>query len=304
MAVDWLTTKAGKLVNRNSLQPVVLRGMSLFWSQWMSRYYSRETVTWLAQDWGISVIRCAVGVEPDGYLQAPQTELDKLHEVIEAAIDNGIYVLIDWHTHNAHPQHALTFFQQVEMRYRNTPNLLFELWNEPDKKYTWAADIKPYHQLLINTLHRIEPRRVLVLGTENYCQGIDIAADDPIKGKNLLYAMHYYAASHKAGLRRKTDYAIRKDLPVMVTEYGVCEADGDGLLDIGEAINWWRFLAAHDVSYINWSISNKAETAAALMPHCKTRSHWQTTDLTTTGKFVRNHLRLCQQHLRATTHNS
>jgi len=66
----------------------------------------------VAEYWKISLLRAAYGIEMGGHLENPATELAKLHQVVETAIKVGIYVIIDWHDHNAHEhvEQAKTFF--------------------------------------------------------------------------------------------------------------------------------------------------------------------------------------------------
>lgn len=70
---------------------VQLRGMSLFWSQWMPQYYNAETIGWLKDDWKCTVIRAAMGVDEEGgYAHSPSVEQEKIFAVIDAAIELGI----------------------------------------------------------------------------------------------------------------------------------------------------------------------------------------------------------------------
>jgi len=92
-------------------QPVRLRGMSFFWSQWMAQYWNKDLVHWMRSDWKVSVLRAAMGVEMGGHLENPKKETQKVVEVVKAAIQEGIYIIIDWHDHNAnqHQQEASSF---------------------------------------------------------------------------------------------------------------------------------------------------------------------------------------------------
>src|SRR5436190_1873613 len=82
-------------------QPVVLHGMSFGWHCFWPRFYNADAVKWLARDWKCDVLRAAMGVEPDnGYLQKPEWSVEKIKDVVNAAIRENIYVIIDWHSHN------------------------------------------------------------------------------------------------------------------------------------------------------------------------------------------------------------
>src|SRR5690606_15786452 len=91
----------GNKIMDESGTPVQLRGMSFFWSQWIGKYYNREAVKWLKDDWRCTVVRAALSVEHGGYLENPEAEKAKIKTVVEAAIEEGLYVIIDWHDHEA-----------------------------------------------------------------------------------------------------------------------------------------------------------------------------------------------------------
>src|SRR3990170_770877 len=126
-----------RVVDKNG-EPVMLRGMSLFWSQWMGKYYTPEVVRWLRDDWNVNVIRAAVAVHQGGYMQNPKAEMRKLETVLDAAIANGIYVIVDWHAHDPEPKVAADFFGQVAKKYGRYPNVIYETYNEPLPKHSWA----------------------------------------------------------------------------------------------------------------------------------------------------------------------
>src|SRR3954464_7350764 len=101
-----LSVKGLQLVNAKG-QPVVLRGMSYGWHNWWPRFYNAGTVSWLKKDWGCNVVRAAMGVEPDqGYIKNPTWSKAKIKEVIDAAIKEGMYVIVDWHSHNIRQEEA------------------------------------------------------------------------------------------------------------------------------------------------------------------------------------------------------
>lgn len=127
-----LSVKGTKLVGKDG-NPVQLVGMSLFWSQWMGQFFHKDSVEALACQWGANVVRAAMGVEEGGYLSNKAGELAKLKTVVDAAIARGIYVIIDFHDHNAqnHKQEAIDFFKQIATAYGKYPHVLYEVFNEP-----------------------------------------------------------------------------------------------------------------------------------------------------------------------------
>ncbi len=280
-----LKIAGGKLCSASG-QPVQLKGMSLFWSQWAGNWYTAATVESLANQWGCTIVRAAMGVESGGYLTQPDTEKAKVKTVVDAAIAQGIYVIIDWHDHNAekHPQQAIGFFTEMATTYKNVPNVMFEIYNEPVKT-PWPV-IKNYAENVIKAIRSTGAQNVIIVGTPKWSQDVNIAADDPIKGSNIAYTLHFYAGSHKQGLRDKASYAINKGLALVVTEWGACDASGNGGFNEAESEKWMQFLNANKISWANWSLFDKEETASAVQPSSSPKGPWGKDDLTPSGLFV------------------
>ncbi|HOK52643.1 MAG TPA: glycoside hydrolase family 5 protein [Bacteroidales bacterium] len=170
------------------------------------------------------------------------------------------------------------------------PNIIYETFNEPEK-IDWNDSIKPYHGAVIAEIRKYDKRNLIIVGTPTWSQDVDVAADNPIKAENIAYTLHYYAATHKQWLREKMVAALNKGLPIFVTEYGLCEASGDGPIDFEESVTWWNMLDEYKISYCNWAIYDKKESAAALLPIASTKGGWPLDLLTSSGKLVRAKLR-------------
>ena len=287
-----LRVEGSRILNRKG-EPAVLHGMSFFWSQWMGQYYTTNVVNWLRSDWACDVVRVAVGVAPDGMLGHPEREMARAKVVIQAAIDCGMYVVVDWHDHNAHENQAkaIAFFEEIARTYGKQPNIIYETWNEPLAKHDWATLIKPYHEAVVAKIRAIDPDNVIVLGTQTWSQDVDKASLNPVKGVNLAYTLHYYAATHKESLRQKARVALAKGVALFVTEWGTCEASGNGKLDEEECRLWFAFMEKNNLSWCNWSVADKVETSAALRPKASALGGWSPEDLSPSGQFVRAELR-------------
>ncbi len=272
-------------------QPVTLRGMSLFWSQWIPRYYNEATLRRLRDDWGITVIRAALAVEHGGYLGNPEAEAAKIDRVVEAATKLGLYVIIDWHAHQPHPDDASAYFASVAAKYGDRPNIIYETYNEPLPEHGWATVLKPYHAKVVAAIRAHDPDNIIVLGTRSWSQDVDEAAADPVAGANLAYTLHFYAASHKQHYRDKAQAALDRGIALFVTEYGTTQASGDESIDPAEAQIWWDWMEARGISYANWSIADKDEKSAIFRPGTSTDGRWRDTDITESGLLVRAQLR-------------
>ncbi|HEV2600645.1 glycoside hydrolase family 5 protein [Sphingopyxis sp.] len=279
-----------RLLDRHG-EPVTLRGMSLFWSQWIPRYYNEATLRRLRDEWGITVIRAALAVEHGGYLENPEAEAAKIERVIEAASTLGLYVIVDWHAHQPHPEEAADYFGKLAARYGDRPNIIYETYNEPLPEHGWAAVLKPYHERVVAAIRAHDPDNIVVLGTRSWSQDVDEAAADPVAGTNLAYTLHFYAASHKQPYRDKAQRALDRGIALFVTEYGTTQASGDESIDAAEAQIWWDWMEARGISYANWSIADKDEKSAIFKPGTATDGRWRDSDVTESGRLVRAQLR-------------
>ena len=284
----------GKVSDKNG-NPVILRGVSLFWSGFSegAPYYNATTINWLRDDWCVDVVRVAMAVETgsSNYVNQPATELAKVKAVIDACIAKGIYVIVDFHTHNAegYETQAKTFFTNIATSYGNLPNILYEPYNEPINQ-SWSGTIKPYHNRMISHIRAIDPDNIIIVGTKTYSQDVDEAANDPVTGTNIAYTLHYYANEHQGSLRQKATNALNKGVALFVTEYGTTNAIGNGGFNALESQVWWDFLEANKLSSANWSIGNKGETSAALTPGTGI-SNWTAGQLTQSGTLVKAYIK-------------
>jgi endoglucanase len=286
-----LAVKEGRIVGAHG-EPVTLRGMSLFWSQWAPQYYTAETVEWLAKDWKVDVVRAAIAAETDDSArQHFDRELAKASTVIDAAVANGLYVVVDWHAHRQYPEEAERFLTTIAKKYGHLPNLIYEPFNEPLRDgVDWSRDVKPYHERVIGAVRAIDPDNLVIAGTPSWSQDVDVAAADPLPFSNLAYTLHYYAATHGEELRDKGDAALVAGAALLITEFGTVEATGNGRLDYEESRRWWDWAEARGIGWMNWSIGDRDETSAALRPGAPPAS-WTDEHLTESGKLLREKLR-------------
>lgn len=283
-----IKTEGNKLVDKNG-NAIVLRGMSLFWSQWMPQFYNYESIEWLFNDWKCTVIRAAMGIESGGYLTNPVAEKAKIKTVIEACISLGIYVIVDWHDHNAqnHLSESIEFFEEIAREYGDEPNIIYEIFNEP-QQVSWNTVVKPYADSVIKHIRAIDPDNLIIVGTPNWSQYVDEAANNPLSYNNIAYALHFYAATHKQWLRDRAKNALNKGVALFVSEFGTSEASGDGKLDSAEVEIWMKFMEDNKLSWCNWSIADKNETSAALKPGASRYGGWSLSDLTKSGLMIRD----------------
>jgi endoglucanase len=290
-----LKVEHNQIVNKNGVPPQ-LHGVSFSWSIWQGqKFYTPAVVDWLANDFKISIMRAAMAVQPDsGYLQKPEMQTKLIQGAVDEAIKDGIYVLIDWHDHhsNMHVAQSKAFFSMMAKKYTGVPNVIYEIWNEPEA-ISWDT-VKSYALQIIPVIRKYDSNNLIIVGSSHWDQDVDIAAADPIIGfSNIAYSFHFYASDpyHHQALRDKADLAIKKGLPLLVTEWGVGEASGDGKFDQDEVKTWMDWLTKNKLSWTNWNITDKHETTALLLPGASVNGGWTIDQLTPAGNYIREQIR-------------
>ena len=286
-----LQQSGNKIVDKNN-EPVCFAGNSFFWSNdnWGGeRYYKAEVISWLKHDWKTTIVRAAMGVEdPGGYLDNKTANKNRVKTVVDAAIDEGIYVIIDWHSHHAedNTNEAALFFQEMANLYGEYDNVIYEIYNEP-LDISWSNIVKPYASSIIATIRSIDPDNLIVVGTPEWSQRVDLAAADPITGySNIAYTLHFYTVHHQQWLRDRASAALESGIALFVTEWG---SIGYSLVD-SEANEWMNWCFDNKISHCNWAVNDKDEEWSILVPGTST-SGWTDDELTAAGKLAKNIIR-------------
>ena len=287
-----LSVKNTQLVD-SAGRAVQLSGMSFGWHCFWPRFYTAGAVSWLRKDWGVNVVRAALGVEPgaNSYQQRPAWSKEKIETVIEAAIRENIYVIIDWHSHNIQLDEARAFFREMAIKYGQYPHVIYEIFNEPDYE-SWDS-VKIYSREIIKAIRDVDPDNIILLGSPHWDQDLHLVADEPLTGwTNIMYTLHFYAATHHQSLRDRADYALKKGIPLFISESAGMEATGDGPIDEAEWTRWIEWAEKNKISWVTWSVSDKDETCSVLLPTASSTGNWRDTDLKPSGLAARKWIRL------------
>ena len=275
-------------------KPVQLRGISTHGLAWFPDYVNEDCFEQLRKEWNVNVIRLAMyTAESGGYCSDGNQEgLKALVESgVEYAVKQDMYVIIDWHilsdgNPNQHIEEAKVFFREMSEKYKDCNNVIYEICNEPNGNVDWGEN-KAYGSEVIAVIREQDPDGVILVGTPNWSQMVDQAAADPITGyENVMYTLHFYAATHTDWLRDTMKKAIDGGLPIFVSEYGICDASGNGSIDVEQADAWVQAMDEYGVSYVAWNLSNKAETSAILKESCPKVSGFSPEDLSESGKWL------------------
>ena len=293
-----LAVKGTKLVDKNG-EEYRLRGVSTHGIAWFPDYVNKDAFRTLRDDWGANCIRLAMyTAEYNGYCSGGnKSDLKKLvNNGVKYATELGMYVIIDWHIlSDSNPQNnqseALKFFEEMSEKYADSGNVIYEICNEPNGGTGWSQ-IKSYAEKVIPVIRKNAPDAIIVVGTPTWSQEVDKPAADPIKGyDNIMYTIHFYAATHKDDLRKRMQNAVKSGIALFCTEFGTCDASGNGGNDFNESQKWIDAMESAGVSYCIWNLSNKSETSAQIASSCSKTSGWKESELSASGKWYRNLLR-------------
>ena len=284
-----LRVMGNKIVNKNNT-PISLAGNSFFWSNdnWGGeRYYTNEAVEWLKNDWNTTIVRAAMGIDEEGgYLSNKTSNTNRVKTIVEAAIEEGIYVIIDWHSHHAenYTNEAIIFFEEMAELYGDHENIIYEIYNEP-LNISWDETLKPYALNVIGAIRAIDPDNLIVVGTPEWSQRVDLAAENPItEYTNIAYTLHFYTVYHHEWLRERASEALESGIALFVTEWGSL---GYTLID-SEADKWMNWCFANKISHLNWAVNDKEEEWSILKPGSSQLGGWSDSDLTDAGKLAKN----------------
>ena len=285
----------GLQIKDTNNQPFTLRGASTHGMHWGDgeTFLNKTAFQNLRDEWGVNMVRLVSYVTQGGYTEGSKDKLDKhIREGVSDLTDLGMYAIIDWHVHAENPNdkksEAIQFFDTYSKMYKDQSNIIYEICNEPTG--TPWNQIRPYAVDVINTIRANDPDAIIVVGTNNWSQDVDEVAtnggkiDDP----NVMYTIHFYSGTHGESFREKVRTALKAGTPVFCTEFGVCDASGNGGFDLEEADRWIDFFEENGISYCCWSLSKKNESASMISPECSKVNGFTNEDLGGTGAWLIN----------------
>ena len=289
-----LKVKGTRLVNEKG-KTVQLRGVSTHGLSWYPEYVNQKAFSYMKKNWNINAVRLAMYTgEYNGYCtgdSANRKALEKrIDQGVKYAAKAGLYVIIDWHilsdgNPRTYEKEAVAFFKKMASKYKNYTNVIYEICNEPNGGTSWE-DIKTYAGKVVKAIRSKDKHAVILIGTPNWSQDVDVAAQSPVKGKTLMYTLHFYAGTHGEYLRQKAQTALDRGLPLFVSEFGISDASGNGALNKEEGSRWMKFLKSNKISYMGWNLSNKGESSALIKSASQKTSGWKSKDLTPWGNWL------------------
>jgi endoglucanase len=312
-----LHTSGNKIIGAKNNQQAMLRGVSLFWSDATgASYYNPTVISWAVDNLKIDMFRYAMAIEyydSDGgtknkvdegnsYKGAPEGQMKMIDRMVQAAIENDVYIVIDWHSHRAHLETPIAkdFFSKVSQKYKDVPNIIYEIYNEPvsGSGGDWG-NIKNYASSVVPAI-RANSQNLIIVGTPNWSQHPEQGARDPINSPNIAYVLHFYAATHSRGsYGGNASSALSSGYPVFISEWGTTNADGNGDPNTSASSDWTSFMDQNNIPNCNWSlrqqtsdVDQKSEKSAIFAGNKSliTAAALDAATYTASGNFIKSYL--------------
>ena len=288
-----LKVSGNKIVDQNG-KNFQICGVSTHGLGWFPQYVNKNAMKSLRDDFGANTIRLAMyTAEGAGYCTGG--DKNKLKNLVtngvSYATDAGMYAIIDWHIlhdldPNVYKDDAKAFFDEMSKKYAGNNNVIYEICNEPNGGTTWAQ-VKSYAEEIIPVIRANDKDAIIIVGTPTWSQDVDEAIKNPIKSDpNIVYAVHFYADTHKDNIRNKVKAAEDAGYPVLISEFSICDASGNGNNNVAEADTWIKLLDQYGIGFVAWNLSNKNESSSLIAPYCQKTSGWSYDDLSQSGKWL------------------
>ena len=292
-----LHVENGKLTDADG-NTVQLYGMSTHGIAWFPQYFNYDSLRTLRDDWNTNCIRLAMyTAEYGGYCAGGDKEQLKqlVKDGVSYATELGMYVIVDWHIlsdcdPNQNKDEAIAFFREMAEVFADNDNVLYEICNEPNGGTSWDS-IKSYAEEVIPVIRAQKPDAVILVGTPTWSQEIDKAAASPLDDSNVMYTLHFYAGTHKDDLRNRLETCVQNGLPVFVSEFGMCDASGNGANDFVSTTKWLDLLNKYQISFCCWNLANKDESSSVFKASSTALSDWTDDDFNESGRWIRDYFR-------------
>jgi endoglucanase len=289
-----LRTRAGdfRLYGEKSGQLAAPAGFSLDILKLRPEVYTAQTVHNLHTQYNAQLIRIAMdGFDQTGPTYNSDAYKNAISTVIDAAIAEGIYVVVSWED-LAFAQAGLSsgtrvsvetgFFNWLSQKYKNSPNLIYEIWSVPGYNLTWSEHIRPPCVAIINAIRQVDPINLIICPTPTFDTDFAAAAASPIPDVNLAYALQYFTFFKASSLFMNPPYY---GMPIFISGWSANLRD-----DYLNSFTSW--LSSNPLPIAAWSIGTANDIGAQFEMGSFTRENtnftgpWVDTELTTSGSII------------------
>ncbi len=283
----------GKLCSESG-EGVMLRGVSTHDLITVESFLNDDLFRELSEDHGVNLVRLAVytyGVGVIGYCTKGDRQRyeENVAKGVALAKAHDMYALIDWHIlsdgdPNTYLGDAKAFFAKMAETYRDSDNVLYEICNEPNG-VDWQT-VRSYAEAVIPVIREKDPDSVVIVGNPDWSKDLKSVAADPLAFDNILYTLHFYAATHGQDVRDMTEAASKAGLPIFVSEFGITASSGGFPRDTESADQWIALLEREHISYCMWALSKAPEACSMVRSTVPKYSGFEQSDYTETGLWL------------------
>lgn len=230
------------------------------------------------KSWGANLVRFPV--HPAAWRTlGKDAYLDLLDKGIQYAGEQGLYVIIDWHSignlclekfqapmYITTKDETMEFWDIISKKYKdNTTVAFFELFNEPTVSgpqfgnCSWS-DWKKLNEEMIAVIRKNGAVTVPLVAGFNWAYDLTPIDKDPINAEGIAYVSHPYPMKREKPWEPKwtKDWGFAaKKYPVILTEIGYCGKDDRGAHvpvisddSYGDAIT--AYTKENNISYVVW----------------------------------------------------
>lgn len=289
---------SGTKLNDDQGNEIQLRGISTLGLRY-PEYITEESFATFRDEWKMNTIRLALYTdEPGGYCtDGDRKQLKQLViKGVEIATKLSMYVIVDWHilydkSPLVYKDDAIVFFDEMAALFKDHTNVIYEICNEPQES-PFGTVIRPYAAEVIPVIRKHDKDALIIVGTNSWSQDVDDVIGQQLDDPNVMYALHFYASTHREKLLLKAQRALDGGVPLFISECSICDASGNGEINTEWGKKWIDFADENGISYIVWNLSNKDESSSVLRCDTTSLSHWKDSEYSETALWFKQRMTL------------
>lgn len=313
--VSWygaLKTRGVYLQDQKGVLNVQLKGPSLYWSTLDGApFYNERTVDFFVDSMDISVIRASMAIKDwslgktiydgkgnFGYLSAevPDAKTRQkalIQDVVQAAIRNDIYVIVDWHSPTAAREQAeaIAFFTEMGVLYKDVPNVIFEIYNEP---YAISfSTVYAYSRAVIAAIRKTGNNNLILVGSPDFSSHPNQMADMGLNSEfaNIAYTLHFGATDEvtTGGRAKAADSAIQKQQVVVFASQWSGGSSAGGNPNVAASGAWMNWMDNREISSCYWAVSASSDPESIWGSQA---DRWTLNGLTESGRIFHEYMKM------------
>ena len=260
--------------NQESIHTLKLWGANVF------RYFVNANVSWM---------------QNDSYVNAREKNINDVKAVINNAIANDMYIVISWSGVDSnglnYASYAQDLFTTLAQEYKDVPNVIYEIWNEPTESNTWNQ-VKQYANQLIPPIREIDSDAIILVGNPSMDHNLSVVVNDPLNYENIMYTHHLYINELKRDRLTDVENALSAGIPVFVSEWGMQTTGRTNHRDLVEPLAniYVQFLDKYNLSNIMFfygTEQNEGSAQYSIVKRGKWKESLPLSLLKDNGKYMR-----------------